>query len=209
MNINHPKPENKTASKKDGPGSGKKDKRPPKKITQSYLHNAGLYYLQRFAASSNHFRSVMLRKVKKSCLHHKDQDYDECAAMVDALTAKFIETGLLNDEVYTRGAVTSLRRQGKSKRAILDKMRTKGVQHNLTEKNLKDVDSNNTPEGMDPELFAALIFARRKKIGPYSRDQDTPQEKMLGRMARAGFSYEISQKVLAMSAEDLCSITGL
>ncbi len=68
----------------------KREKPAPKKITESYLHNSGLYYLQRFSASSEHFRSVMMRKVKKSCMHHTDQDYDACAVMVD----KLVENGV-------------------------------------------------------------------------------------------------------------------
>ncbi|MCD8497437.1 MAG: hypothetical protein LRZ85_04760 [Alphaproteobacteria bacterium] len=51
--------------------------------------------MQRYAASSGHFRQVMLRKVKKSCHAHADQDYEACAVLVDALVDKFKASRLL------------------------------------------------------------------------------------------------------------------
>lgn len=174
----------------------------PKKITETYLHNSGLYYLQRFAASSGQFRMVMLRKVKKSCRHHTDQDYQACADMVEALVQKFEGAGLLNDESYARGVVNSLRRQGRSRRIIMEKLKTKGVNAELVGNALQQYDEDRHPDDGDSEMQAAAIFARRKKIGPFSRTKDdTPPEKALAAMARAGFSYSVSQKILEMDIE--------
>jgi regulatory protein len=74
--------QNKKSEKKTG-------RKKPKKITAQYLHNAGLYYLQRFAASRGQFRSVMLRKIRRSCMEHREQDYEACAALVEKIVEKF------------------------------------------------------------------------------------------------------------------------
>jgi regulatory protein len=146
--------QNKKSEKKTG-------RKKPKKITAQYLHNAGLYYLQRFAASRGQFRAVMLRKIKRSCMEHRDQDYETCAAMVEEIVEKFERAGLLNDELYTRGAVISLRRQGKSKSAIMSKLKTRGVAASLVTETLGAQDTENS------ELRAALTVLRRKKAGPF------------------------------------------
>lgn len=171
-----------------------KHKRPPKKITPTYLHNAGLYYLERFSASKNHFKSVMLRKVKRSCMHHTDQDYEACRQMVDELADKFETLELLNDEVYTRAIVTSLRRRGKSRTMILNKMRMKGIGKDQALAELAKIDAQNDEE--DPEFEAALKLARKKRIGPYFIGEEQDIRKSLGVLARAGFSYDIAKKVL-------------
>ena len=59
--------------------------------------------------------------------------------------------------------------------------------------------------GDDEALAAAMIFARRKRIGPYAKDPATPdiRQKMIAAMLRAGHSYDVSRKILALSANDI------
>lgn len=171
----------------------------PRKITATYLHNAGLYYLQRYAASAAQFRKVMLRKAQRSCAHHKDQDMDACRSMIEDLVQKFISCGLLNDELYLRGMVHTLRRQGRSKSMIVQKLLHRGLSASVIESALRAADEEQDSDA-DGEYRAAEIFARKKKLGAH----DTPQQKMkdLQKMARAGFSYDIARKVLQADVPD-------
>lgn len=177
----------------------KREKKPPKKITPQYLHNSGLYYLQKFSASSGHFRSIMLKKVKKSCHFHKDQDYESCATLVEELVGKFISAGLLDDELYTHGKVRTMRGRGLSRQVILQKMRAKGVAAESTLQHLSEIDEKN--EG-NSELQAAIYLTRKKKIGAYCKASEQDIKKNLAIMARAGFSYEIARLALAAKDED-------
>lgn len=190
----------------------RKEKRPPKKITPSYLHNSGIYYLERFVASKSHFKTVMARKAKRSCMHHKEQDYDECLKMVAEIADKFEDMGLLNDALYTTGMVTSLRRRGLSRNAIIQKMRIKGIDPPDTISALNDLDEAHHDTEKNAEIAAALRLARKKKMGPYRMntlqssshdDQAKELNRHMGRFARAGFSYEITKYVLEMDEDDL------
>ena len=177
-------------------------KRTPRKISPTYLHNAGLYYLQRFSSSSENFKKIMIRKVRKSCAHHKDQDYEECCTMVDALVEKFIALDLLNDDLYTASKINTLRRQGKSERAILSNLRSKGLSAKQIQKHLERHNLEMADNSKDAEQMAALIFARKKRLGPFQGQKETPHEKALASLARAGFSYDIAQKTLKYSSEE-------
>ena len=57
------------------------------------------------------------------------------------------------------------------------------------------------------EFFAALTFARKKKLGAFfiarRLDEKENMKKSLGTFARSGFSYDIAQKVLDMSLEEI------
>ncbi len=174
-----------------------------KKITADYLHNAGLYYLGRFSASSGQFRAVMLRKIKRSCQQHPEQDYETCVTLLGETMGKFIRAGLLNDELYTQGAVRSLRRQGKSRKAIVMKLQHRGVDARLTAEKL-DAHDLEKPENGD--LVSAIIFIRRKKAGPFG---NADPQKTLAALARAGFSYETAHKALNLNREDADTIAGL
>ncbi len=187
----------------------KRQKKKPKKITESYLHNSGLYYLERFAASKAHFQSVMTRKVKRSCMVHPEQDFDKCAEMVIALADKFERVGLLDDESYTRGRVGSLRRKGLSKSVIVQKMHIKGIAREHTLTALQALDDETYDDERDAEIAAALRLARKKRLGPYRRDMQEVDDdgksarRALGVFARAGFSYDIAKTVLDMSADEI------
>jgi regulatory protein len=183
--------------KRPRPADRKKN-RPPRKITPEYLHNAGLHYLQRFSSSSENFRTVLLRKARRSCAHHPDQDYETCARMIDDLVRKFIDSGLLNDELYARGLAASLRRRGKSEKAIMAHGRNKGLDGALTRRHLDDIDHDREPSGPSAELEAALVHARRKKLGPFRGPKPPDARKELASMARAGFSYDTARKALAL-----------
>lgn len=177
-------------------------KKVPKKITPTYLHNSGLYYLQRFVSSSENFRQVMLRKVKKSCHYHKDQDYQTCAEMVDETLRNFMSSGLLNDDLYTKGVVTSLRRAGKSRRMIIMKLKHKGISADKISAALEAYDQETHANPTEAELNAALVFARKKRLGPFLATKEIPYEKALAAMARAGFAYDTCKKVFDMTLED-------
>lgn len=176
-------------------------KKTPRKITATYLHNSGLYYLERFATSSTNFKTVMLRKVKRSCMAHPDQNYEACAALVDDLVQKFVRVGLLDDTLYTRSAVTSMRRRGKSARAIHAYLQSKGLDNTMIADHLRALDEDTCESTKEAEYKAALIFARKKRIGPFEKDKGTDPQKALGRLARAGFSYDTSRNVLETEFE--------
>lgn len=170
----------------------------PRKITERYLHNAGLAYLQRFSSSSANFRRVMLRKIDKSCRHHTDQDKDNCEAILDKIILKFQDLELLNDDVYLRGMVISLSRRGLSSRLIQQKLIQKGLPLDDISCALKLYEEEEFETNGQADLYAAIIYCRKKKFGPFDIMERKDPEKSLASMARAGYSYEIAQKVLKM-----------
>ncbi len=186
-----------------------KERKPkvPKKITERYLYNSGLAYLQRFPASSSHFRSVMMRKIQKSCYHHKEQSVEEGEKFLDDLILKFQELSLLDDTAYLKGMVTSLRRRGLSSLQISMKLRQKGYSGESVKKELEEYDeeeyqlSKNGEENGD--IYTALIFARKKRLGPYDIEKKKEPKKSLAIMARAGYSFDVAKKTLNLSLEEL------
>jgi regulatory protein len=172
----------------------------PKKITEQYLHNSGLYYLQRFAASKAHFITVLTRKAHKSCHHHKDQNLEDCAVLIAKTADKFEECGLLNDQLYTRGVITSLRRRGLSRNVILNKLAEKGIPRAYALETLQQFDEEESHDPAQAEKDAALRLARKKKVGPYSNTsadgKQIDRRKALAYFARAGFSFDIANKIL-------------
>lgn len=170
----------------------------PRKISERYLHNAGLAYLQRFSSSSANFKRVMLRKIDKSCRHHTEQDPEACEAMLDKTILKFQDLELLNDALYLRGMVTSLSRRGLSSLQIQQKLMQKGLPNDDISQALNLYEEEEYETSGQADLYAAIIYCRKKKFGAFDIMERKDPEKSLASMARAGYSYEIAQKVLKM-----------
>ena len=171
------------------------ERKAPKKISKTYLENAALYYLQRYATSAENLKRILLRKVKRSCAFHQVPTED-FVPLVDELVARYMAVGLVDDKVFAQARVTSLRRQGHSGRSIIARLQVKGLSATQIEAALKNVDQ----EHEDPEMSAALAYTRRKKLGAYRKKTTTDPkdlQKELASMGRAGFSYEIARRALA------------
>ncbi len=185
----------------ESPGGAKQARRQPKKATAKHLENVALWYLQRFAASTESLRRVLLRRVDKSARAH-DTDREEGAALVEDIVARFRASGLLDDRVYAEGRARSLHRRGVPARGIRLRLRAKGVDADDIEVALAAL----REAAPDPDLAAAIAYARRRRLGPYRSggDRDATRERDLAALARQGFDYDTARRVIdAPSAEEL------
>lgn len=175
--------------------------REPKKATARHLENVALWYLQRFAASTESLRRVLLRRVEKSARAH-DTDRTEGAAMVEAIITRFRETGLLDDRVYAEGRTRSLHRRGIPSRGVRARLMAKGVGAQDIDAALETL-AEATP---DPDQAAAVTYARRRRIGPWRQpeDRETHRDRDLAALARQGFDYATARRVI--EAEDVESL---
>lgn len=176
-------------------------KKTPKKITPSYLENSALYYLERYSSSVENFRKIMSRKIKNSCKFH-NTEVGDFIPLLENLIERYKSAGLLNDEVFARSKVSSLRRKGTGKQGIMAKLQSKGLSAEHIRSALEEID-----EGKEnAELEAAKEYARRKKLGVHRTkeplDIQKTNQKELASMARAGFSYEVAKQALNFYEEE-------
>jgi regulatory protein len=183
-----------------GSGTARR-RRGPRKATPKSLENAALFHLQRFAASSEQLRRVLLRRVERSARFH-GTDRDEGARAVDSLIARFRRSGLLDDAAYAEGHAATLHRRGVGGRGIRARLRQKGVAEELIEDALATLRA----EHGDAELAAAAALVRRRRLGPCRRTpaRDDQHRRDLAALARAGFGLDVARRVLAAETpEDL------
>jgi regulatory protein len=88
-------------------------------------------------------------------------------------------------------------RGGRSMRSVQARLVAKGV--------APDLARAASASDAETELAAALVLARKRRIGPYRSAAEADAAvrlKELGALARAGFSREIAQQALGMARED-------
>lgn len=183
------------------PDRRKPERKLPKKATAKNLENVALWYLQRFAASAESLRRVLMRRVEKSVRAH-DTDREEGAALVEEIVVRFCASGLLNDMLYAEGRALSLHRRGVSTRGIRARLAAKGI-------GAQDIDAALAAlrdETDEPDLAAAIAYARRRRIGPWRTRGDRAElrERDLAALARLGFDYDIARRVIdALTGDEL------
>jgi regulatory protein len=172
----------------DRQGATSPARRAPRRITSDYLQRAAMYYLERYAAPAAQLRRVLARKIVLSCRHH-GQDPATFDAMLDEIVARCTASGLVDDRRFAEARAATLRRKGRSSRAVAASLAAKGVSRDLAM-----AASEGEP---DQELAAAMKTARLKRLGPWRRgDRGLSRQKDLAALARAGFSMTIARAVI-------------
>jgi regulatory protein len=175
-------------------------RKPPRAITPEYLDKAALFYLERYASSAENLARVLMRRVEKAA-RAGISDREEGRRLVDALVERYRARGLLDDKTYAENRARSLLRQGRPRAAIARRLAAKGVGGEAIEQALGSL----TDESADPDLSAAIAFARRRRLGPWRlKDRAESRDRDLAALGRAGFSYDLARKVVsAQTPEEL------
>ena len=177
-------------------------RRQPKPVTEQRLHNAALYYLERYASSSGNLRRVLMRRVERSARLH-DTDREDGARMVEALLRRFQDSGLLNDGQYAEARAASLFRQGCSLRAIRGRLYEKGVAEADIEQALTALGEEQGAEGQDLDRAAALTCARRRRLGPFrGGNREAFHDKDMAALARRGFGLDTVRWIMAADSPE-------
>jgi len=175
-------------------------RRPTAPVTAKTLENAALVYLARYQTSAENLRRILARRVERAA-RAGPLDRATASLWIERLIARFRMAGVLDDRAYAAARVASLRRAGAATRAIRARLLKKGVPPDVVEAALKPGDDRD-----HVDLIAAVVLARRRRLGPYRRGgkADGWRERELALLARAGFSYAVARTVVdAKSVEDL------
>jgi regulatory protein len=169
------------------------------------LHEAALDYLARYAATEAGLRRVLERRIDRWARRaERDGDPEIVAAQaaaarsaVGAVVARLAAVGAVNDQAFAESRARSLARAGRSRRAAAAHLAAKGVDAAVARSVL--------PEDTQTELAAALVLARKRRIGPFRR-AGAPDEaghwRELGVLARAGFAQDVARQALGMEPDE-------
>lgn len=165
-------------------------------IDAGLIERWALHYLGRYASSAENLRRVLSRRARRR-LDDDREALPEVRALIDALVARYQQSGLVDDAAYAGAQARSGLRRGKSLRTIRAGLAAKGVGADEAAAALQAL----RDEGGDPDLAAACAFARRRRLGPYRRGAGD-RAKELAAFARAGFSRDAAEAVLGCADPD-------
>ncbi len=181
--------------------------KPPDEAT---LREAALAHLARFASTEAGLLRVLQRRVHRWAVRARaeavaaeliaDQQRAALASAADVVR-RLAAAGAVDDRTFAASRAARLSRSGRSRRVIAAHLAARGVDATISREALEG-------DGID-EFGAALLFARRRRAGPFRSSRPSASEALqdarradLAAFARAGFSRAVATRVLALSADD-------
>lgn len=157
----------------------------------SWAKNSSLYRLGQKMMSEHE----LFEALRKKALSKFDGISDALAADIAGVGIKFCnEHRFLDDSSYANVKTASAIRSGRSKRRIAMDLANKGIDTDLIQQSLLEVD----------DTTSAVIFARKRAFGPFRRValDDKRKNKEFSAMARNGYSSSLAMKVINMTIDE-------
>ena len=170
----------------------------PVEVNAATLAAAALAYLNRTDAS----RARLARHLTTWAERKGEPGAGALARpLIDELLQRYQASGLIDDDRLAANAVRGLRARGGSRRAIAFKLKARGIPATAITTALA-AEGN---ESGDPDLLAALAFARKRRLGQHRPEAERAQNRRrdLAALARAGFDFDTAARALGgISGED-------
>ena len=162
------------------------------------IRNFAYSYLEKYSPSKQQLRTFLFKKFikKKQKISSKKEIFD----LIDSIISSLVDQKLLSDKYYSDAKSKAFLRKGYS----LNKIRYSLIKKVIDEKYIKASISKIKENESDPDFFSAIKICKRRRIGPTREESNRPlfYKKDISILARSGFSYEISKKVLEIPKEE-------
>src|SRR3954471_11708498 len=177
-------------------------KRPARPITAKYLQNAAAFYLERYPSTAEGLRRVLNRRVRKAEIAEAPV-IDNVKQAIEAIVAKFVAAGVIDDKAFAQTKARALHRRGSSPRLTRQRLRFAGVDGDTLDKAMAGLDRELDTDPRQREWQAAVALARRRRLGPFrQKDRKNTRTRAPAAMARGGFEYALAKKVIDAADAD-------
>ena len=161
---------------------------------RNYAHS----YLEKYSPSKQQLKIYLYKKLLKK--KQKISSKKEIFNLIDSVISSLVDQKLLSDKYYSDAKSKAFLRRGYS----LNKIRYSLIKRGIDQKYIKASISKIKENESDPDFFSAIKLCKRRRIGPNREENNRPlfYKKDISILARSGFSYELSKKVLEIPNEE-------
>ena len=155
-------------------------------------------YIEKYSPSKQQLKTYLLKKLIKK--EQKKLIKKEIFNLIDSVIATLVDQKFLSDRYYSDAKSKAFYRKGYS----LNKIRYNLIKKGIDQKYIKDSISKIKENESDPDFFSAIKVCKRRRIGPNREESNRSlfYKKDISILARSGFSYETSKKVLEIPKEE-------
>ena len=182
-----------------------RNKKKTLQLTVDEMRSYALAYIEKYAPSKQQLKTYLLKKYLRASISNiKKQDITN---LIDIVLVDLEKSKFINDKFYSDSKARSMIQRGNSINKIRNYLLGKGINDQF----IKDTVSKIQGENSDQDFFSAIKICKKKRIGP-ARIEDNRTlffKKDISLLARNGFDYETSKKVMELKKDDLLKIIKL
>ena len=162
------------------------------------IRNFAYSYLEKYSPSKQQLKTHLFKKLikKKQRISSKKEIFN----LIDSVISTLVDQKLLSDKYYSDAKSKAFLRRGYSLNKIRFNLIKKGIDQKYIKASISKIKENES----EPDFFSAIKICKRRRIGPIREEGNRSlfYKKDISILARSGFSYEISKKILDMSKEE-------
>ena len=162
------------------------------------IRNYAYSYLEKYSPSKQQLRIFLFKRLIKK--KQKISSKREVFNLIDSVISSLIDQKLLSDEYYSDAKSKAFLRRGYSLNKIRYSLIKKGNDQKYIKASISKIKENES----DTDFFSAIKLCRKRRIRP-SREENNRSlfyKKDISILARSGFNYELSKKILEIPKED-------
>ena len=162
------------------------------------IRSCAYSYLERYSASKQQLKVYLYKKFVQ--INQKRITKKEIFNLIDTVISSLIENQIISDKHYSDAKAKKFLRKGYSINKIRYSLIKKGIEEKYINASISKIKENES----DPDFFSAIKICKKRRIGPSREDNNRLlfYKKDISILARSGFSYEISKRVLDISHEE-------
>jgi len=182
-----------------------RNKKKTLKVTVEEMRNFAFSYIEKYAPSKQQLKTYLLKKyLKISVPNVKKQDVNN---LIDIVLSDLEKNKFINDKFYSESKAKSMIKRGSSINKIRNYLLGKGINSEFIKETVNKIHSDNS----DQDFFSAIKLCKKKRIGPARTEDNRPLffKKDISLLARNGFDFETSKKVMEIEKDDYLKIINL
>jgi len=182
-----------------------RNKKKTLEVTVEEMRNFALVYVEKYAPSKQQLKTYLLKKyLKASVSNVKKHDITN---LIDIILSDLEKNKFINDKFYADSKAKSMIQRGNSLNKIRYYLISKGINNEFIKETVIKIQDENS----DQDFFSAIKICKKKRIGPARTDDNRPlfYKKDISLLARNGFDFETSKKVMDIEKDDYLRIIKL
>ena len=182
-----------------------KNKKKNLEATIDEMRNFALNYVEKFAPSKQQLKTYLLKKYLRSKVDNVKRS--NISDLIEIVAEDLEKSKFINDKFYSETKAKSLIQRGSSINKIRNYLISKVVGEKYIKNTIEQINENNE----DQDFFSAIKVCKKKRIGPSRTEDNRPlfYKKDIGILARSGFDFEVSRRVMELDKEEYLKIINL
>ena len=169
------------------------------------LRDLAYSYIEKYNPSRQQTKTFLLKKYLTKFQGSKSRK--EVSEIIDKIVIGLEKRNYLNVALYSDAKARNLYRRGYSLNKISYSLKSKGLEEKFIKNSIDKIKN----EKSDPDFVSAIKICKKKRIGPMrpGANRELFYKKDMGVLARSGFSYDISKKLLSMEEKEFKKLLKL